>query len=77
MAAIRDLQNSTGCLTMAHRMVLYKIEDQEGRTWRNNIGIRGLLEATRDDNLLASIRGIFNGLLGNTADNPLKLDHVH
>lgn len=38
-AAIRSLQNTTRSLTIAHRMALYKIEDQENRNWRNNIRI--------------------------------------
>lgn len=32
---------------------------------------------TGDEDLLPSIRGIFNGLLGFAADNPLKIDRVH
>lgn len=74
-AAVRDLQATTRNLT--HRMALYKIEDQENHNRRNNIRIRGLPEATRDEDLVGSIRGIFNGLLGNPADHPLKLDRVH
>lgn len=58
-------------------MALYKIEDQENRNRRNNIRIRGLPEATGDDDLLPSVRGIFNGLLGHAADHPLKIDRVH
>lgn len=76
-AAIRSLQSTTRNFTIAHRMALYKIEDQENRNRQNNICIRGLPEATRDDNFPASIRGIFNSLLGNPADHPLKLDRVH
>lgn len=76
-AAIKDLQASTRNLSIAHRMVLYKIEDQENRNRRNIIHIRGLPEVTRDDELAASIRGIFNSFLGNLADHPLKLDRVH
>lgn len=58
-------------------MALYKIEDQENRNRRNNIRIRGLPEATRDNDLLPSIQGIFDNLLGLAADNPLKIDRVH
>lgn len=58
-------------------MALYKIEDQENRNRRNNIRIRGLPEATGDEDLLPSIQGIFNGLLGQAADRPLKIDRVH
>lgn len=75
--AIRDLKSSTRNLYIAHRMALYKLEDQENRNRRNNIRIRGLPEATRDDDLAASVRGIFNTLLGNQADHPLKIDRVH
>lgn len=76
-AAIRSLQATTRNLTIAHRMALYKIEDQENRNRQNNIRIRGLPEATGDDNLLPSLRGIFNGLLGQAADYPLKIDRAH
>lgn len=76
-AAIRSLQTTTPNLTIAHRMALYKIEDQENRKRRNNIRIRGLPEATGDDDLLPSLRGIFNVLLGRTADHPLKIDRAH
>lgn len=58
-------------------MALYKIEDQENRNRWNNIRVRGLLEATGDDDLLPSLRGIFNGLLGRAADSPLKIDRAH
>lgn len=53
--AIRALQNTTRTLSIAHRMALYKIEDQENRNRRNNIRIRGLPEATGDDDLLPSL----------------------
>lgn len=77
-AAIRNLQASTRSLHIAHRMALYKIEDQENQNRRNNIRIRGLPEATDDDDdLLPSVHGIFNGLLGRAADHPLKIDRVH
>lgn len=76
-AAIRNLQASTCFLTIAHRMALYKIEDQENHNRRNNIRIRGLPEATGEEDLLPSVRGIFNGLLGQVADHPLKIDRVH
>lgn len=75
--AIRNLQVSTRNLAIAHRMALYKIEDQENRNRRNNIQIRGLPEATGNEDLLPSIQGIFNGLLGQAADHPLKIDQVH
>lgn len=76
-AAIGNLQSTTRTLAIAHRMALYKIEDQENRNRRNNIRIRGLPEATGDEDLLPSIRGIFNGMLGQAADYPLKIDRVH
>lgn len=76
-SAIRNLQASTRNLAIAHRMALYKIEDQENRNRRNNIRIRGLPEATGDEDLLPSIWGIFKGLLGQVADHPLKIDRVH
>lgn len=75
--AIRALQVTTRNLSIAHRMARYKIEDQENRNRKNNIHIRGLPEATRDDDLVTFFRGIFNSLLGNPADHPLKLDRVH
>lgn len=76
VAAIRNLQTSTRSLHIAHRMAFYKIEDQENRNRRNNIRIRGLPEAT-SDNLLPSIQGIFNGLLGLAVDHPLKIYRPH
>lgn len=54
--AIRSLQASTHSLTIAHRMVLYMIEDQENRNRWNNIRIRCLPETTRDDDLPASVQ---------------------
>lgn len=39
-AAIKSLQTTTRSLTIAHRMALYKTEDQENRNMRNNIRIR-------------------------------------
>lgn len=77
VAAIRLLQTNTRQLAITHRMALYKTEDQKNRNRRNNIRIRGLPQATRDDDLLPSIQGIFNTLLGLPAENFLKIDRVH
>lgn len=74
--AIRSLQTTTRNLSIAQKMAVYKIKDQENRN-RQNIQIRGLPEATRDVDLPVSFCGIFNGLLSNPSDHPLKLNQVH
>lgn len=75
--AIKELQDTVTQLASAHRASLYKLEDLENRNRRNNIRVRGLPEATGDNDLEPSIRGIFNTILGNSATAPLRFDRVH
>lgn len=75
--AIKELQETVTQLAFAHCASLYKLEDLENRNRRNNLCIRGLPEATRDNNLVQSIRGILNTILGNPVTDPLQFDRVH
>lgn len=75
--AIKELQETVTQLALAHRASLYKLEELENRNRRNNLRVRGLPEATRDNDLEPSICGIFNTILGNPVPDPLRFDCVH
>lgn len=75
--AITELQDTVKQLALAHRANLYKLEDLENRSRRNNLRIRGLPEATRDSDLEATIRGVLNMILGRAATESLRFDRIH
>ena len=75
--AIKELQDTVTQLSYAHRASLYKLEDLENRNRRNNLRIRGLPEATGDNDLEPSLRGILNTILGRPPTDPLRFDRVH
>lgn len=56
---------------------LLSIDDLENRSHRNNIRVRGLPEATRQDQLAPTIMGILNQYLGRDPAAELLLDRVH
>ncbi|XP_041429830.1 uncharacterized protein LOC121397285 [Xenopus laevis] len=53
------------------------VDDQENRSRRNNIRIKGLPEATGPEDLHPSIQDIFNNLLGRPNGTHLEMDCVH
>lgn len=83
--AIKELQDMVTQLAFAHRPSLYKLEDLENRNRRNNLHIRCLPEATRDNDLQGimimkgepSIRGILNTILGNPVTAALRFERGH
>lgn len=56
---------------------LLSIDDLENRSRRNNIRIRGLPEATMQDQLAPTVAGILNQYLGRDPAAELLLDRVH
>lgn len=75
--SIKELQETVTQLAFANQASLYKLEDLEKRNRRNNLRIRGLPQATRDNDLEPSIRGILTTILGNPVTDRLRLDRVH
>ncbi|XP_056387176.1 uncharacterized protein LOC130282688 isoform X2 [Hyla sarda] len=53
------------------------VEDLDNRGRRNNIRVRGLPEATRDEDLHATLEAIFNLILGEPSSHKIKLDRAH
>lgn len=53
------------------------LEDLDNRGRRNNIRVRGLPEATQDEDLHVTLQAIFNSILGRLEHQRVKLDRAH
>lgn len=53
------------------------LEDLDNRGRRNNIRVRGLPEATQDEDLQVTLQAIFNNVLGCLENQRVKLDRAH
>ena len=53
------------------------LEDLDNRGRRNNIRVRGLPEATQDEDLPVTLQAIFNSVLGCPEHQKVKLDRAH
>lgn len=53
------------------------LEDLDNRGRRNNIRVRGLPEATQDEDLQVTLQAIFNNVLGRPENQRIKLDRAH
>lgn len=69
VVAIKELPDTVTLLAFAHRASLL-----ENCNRRNNLRIRGLPEATRDNDQEPSIRGILNTILGNPVTAAVRFD---
>lgn len=53
------------------------LEDLDNRGRRNNIRVRGLPEATQEEDLNVTLQAIFNSILGRPEHQRVKLDRAH
>lgn len=53
------------------------LEDLDNRGRRNNIRVRGLPEATQEEDLPSTLQAIFNNILGHPEHQRIKLDRAH
>lgn len=53
------------------------LEDLDNRGRQNNIRVRGLPEATQDEDLHVTLQAIFNSILGHPEHQRVKLDRAH
>lgn len=67
---IRDIQR-------ANRSLLYKLEDQENRSRRKNLRIKGLPEKFGKEELAPALQQLLNPLLDREIMAPLKVDRAH
>ncbi|XP_056403194.1 transmembrane protein 260 isoform X4 [Hyla sarda] len=74
---IRGLQSSLSTQSSTQLAMADHLDDVENRSRRNNVRIRGLPEATRNQELFPTVTGIFNLLLGRPPDTHIELDRVH
>lgn len=63
-------------LQTEQRNVPYKIKVQENRNRRKNLRIRGLPEASQEEDLIDIMNKIFNPLLGRAVSESLKTERV-
>ena len=59
------------------RNLRYKLEDQENRSRRNNLRVRGLPESVENKDLEDVIREIFNKIRKKEVKSPLVFDRIH
>lgn len=53
------------------------MDDQENRSRRNNIRIRGLPVKVEPKDLAVAVTAIFNQILVKPTDSPIEIDHVY
>lgn len=68
-AQVRKMQNE-------NRMLVYKMEEQEDQSRRQNLRTRDMPEQHNED-LGEKMRKIFNPILGRREDEALRIDRVH
>lgn len=73
---ISDLKLQMRRMQIDHRDILYKLEEHENQSRRQNLRIRALLEQHGED-LLTKMKKIFNPILYRRLDEDLKVDRVH
>ena len=75
--AITELRDRADMDWIEIRNARYKLEDQENRSRRKNLRIKGLPEEVKDTELGEVLRGIFNTALKREATAPMHFERVH
>lgn len=73
---ILDLKTQISKLQIDQRDVLYKLEEQENQSRRQNLWIRALPEQ-QGEVLALKMKKLFNPMLDRRVDEDIKIDHVH
>lgn len=73
---ISDMKMQMRRMQNDHRDILYKLEEQENQSRRQNLRIRALPEQQGED-LLLKMKKILNPILDRGLDEDLKIDRVH
>lgn len=71
---IKDLKGEVKKLRLEQRDLAYKMEEQENRSRRKNLRIRGLQEPTDGEDLVEKMKKIFNTLLGREEAEPIGIE---
>lgn len=75
--AILDLRARAESDWLEMRNIRYRLEDQENRSRRNNLRIRGLPESVKTSDLEKMLCEVFNKILDKEISSPIHFDRVH
>lgn len=74
---IKELKEQIKKLKTEQRNMLYRLEDQENRSRRENLRIRGFTEKTEEEDLQWIMDKVFGPLLGRSITAKIKIEKVH
>lgn len=74
---VASIQSASATRDVLHRSLITQLDDQENRSRRNNVRLRGVPESIRPQDLAASLTKLFNSILGRSPEDKVELDRAH
>lgn len=74
---ISSIQTASATRDALHHSLITQLDDQENRSRRNNIRLRGIPESVHPQDLINSLTKLFNSILGKDPDDKIEFDRAH